>query len=65
MKSLENNDLIGKLVISNSGRDKNQMYIIVDNIDDSYYLLSNGKTKTIQMPKKKKLRKKSVQRKSI
>ena len=65
VKSLQNNDLIGKLVISNSGRDKNQMYIIVDNIDDSYYLLSNGKTKTIQMPKKKKLRKKSVQRKSI
>ena len=56
VKSLQNNDLIGKLVISNSGRDKNQMYVIVDNIDDSYYLLSNGKTKTIQMPKKKKLK---------
>ena len=56
VKSLQNNDLIGKLVISNSGRDKNQMYIIVDNIDDSYYLLSNGKTKKIQMPKKKKLK---------
>ena len=56
VKSLQNNDLIGKLVISNSGRDKNQMYVIVDSIDDSYYLLSNGKTKTIQMPKKKKLK---------
>ena len=56
VKSLQNNDLIGKLVISNSGRDKNQMYVIVDNIDDSYYLLSNWKTKTIQMPKKKKLK---------
>ena len=56
VKSLQNNDLIGKLVISNSGRDKNQMYVIVDNIDDSYYLLSNGKTKTIQMPKKKKIK---------
>ena len=49
VKSLQNNDLIGKLVISNSGRDKNQMYVIVDNIDDNYYLLSNGKTKTIQI----------------
>ena len=38
VKSLQNNDLIGKLVISNSGRDKNQMYVIVDNIDDNYYL---------------------------
>ena len=26
------------------------------NIDDNYYLLSNGKTKTIQMPKKKKIK---------
>ena len=34
VKSLQNNDLIGKLVISNSGRDKNQMYVIVDSIDD-------------------------------
>ena len=56
VKSLQNNDLIGKLVISNSGRDKNQMYVIVDNIDDNYYLLSNGKTKTIQMQKKKKIK---------
>ena len=56
VKSLQNNDLIGKLVISNSGRDKNQLYVIIDNIDDNYYLLSNGKTKTIQMPKKKKLK---------
>ena len=36
VKSLQNNDLIGKLVISNSGRDKNQMYVIVDNIDDNF-----------------------------
>ncbi|MDO5516846.1 MAG: KOW domain-containing RNA-binding protein [Clostridium sp.] len=53
---MQNNDLIGKLVISNSGRDKDQLYIIIDSMDDSYYLLSNGKTKTIQMPKKKKLK---------
>ena len=45
---MQNNDLIGKLVISNSGRDKNQMYVIVDNIDDNYYLLSNGKTKKLK-----------------
>ena len=56
VKSLQNNDLIGKLVISNSGRDKNQMYVIVDNIDDNYYLLSNGSNKTIQMPKKKSIK---------
>ena len=56
VKSLQNNDLIGRLVISNYGRDKDQLYVIVDKIDENYYLLSNGKTKTIQMPKKKKLK---------
>ena len=58
---MQNNDLIGKLVISNSGRDKNQMYknhyyVIVDKVDDTYYLLSNGSNKTIQMPKKKSIK---------
>ena len=32
------------------------MYVIVYNIDNSYYLLKKKKTKTIQMPKKKKLK---------
>ena len=32
------------------------MYVIVDNIDDNYYLLSNGKTKTIQDAEKKKIK---------
>ena len=50
---MQNNDLIGKVVLSKCGRDKNHYYVIVDKVNDDYYLLSNGSNKTIQMPKKK------------
>ena len=50
---MQDNDLIGKIVLSKCGRDKNHYYVIVDKVDDTYYLLSN---KTIQMPKKKKIK---------
>ena len=53
---MQNNDLIGKIVLSKCGRDKDHYYVIVDKVDDDYYLLSNGSNKTIQMPKKKKIK---------
>ena len=53
---MQNNDLIGKVVLSICGRDKDHYYVIVKKLNDDYYLLSNGRTKTIQMPKKKKLK---------
>ena len=56
VKSLQNNDLIGKVVLSIAGRDKDHYYVVVKELNDDYYLLSNGRTKTIQMPKKKKLK---------
>ena len=56
VKNLQNNDLIGKVVLSIAGRDKDHYYVIVKKLNDDYYLLSNGRTKTIQMPKKKKLK---------
>ena len=50
---MQNNDLIGKVVLSKCGRDKDHYYIITGKVSDDYYLLSNGSNKTIQMPKKK------------
>ena len=51
-----NNDLIGKVVLSKAGRDKDHYYVVVNKMNDDYYLLSNGSTKTTQIPKKKKLK---------
>lgn len=53
---MKNNDLIGKMVLSKSGRDKEHLYVVVGHLSDNYVILSNGSTKTVQMPKKKKLK---------
>jgi len=56
VKSLQNNDLIGKVVLSKTGRDKSHIYVIIGHLSDDYVILSNGSTKTVQMPKKKNLK---------
>lgn len=56
VKSLQNNDLIGKVVLSKAGRDKDHLYVVIDVLNDKYVLLSNGNTKTVQMPKRKSLK---------
>ena len=56
VKSLQNNDLIGKVVLSKTGRDKGHLYVIIAHLSDSYVILSNGSTKTVQMPKRKNLK---------
>lgn len=56
VKNLQNNDLIGKVVLSKAGRDINHLYVVVRQIDKDYVLLANGNTKSINMPKKKKIK---------
>lgn len=53
---MQNNDLIGKVVLSKAGRDRNNLYVIVRQINEDYVLLANGNTKSIKVPKKKKLK---------
>ncbi|WP_294370967.1 hypothetical protein [uncultured Clostridium sp.] len=53
---MQNNDLIGKVVLSKAGRDMNHLYVVVRQIDNDYVLLANGDTKSINMPKKKKIK---------
>ena len=51
---MQNNDLIGNVVLSKAGRDKDHLYVIIREVDKDYVLLSNGSTKTVDKPKKKK-----------
>lgn len=53
---MQNNDLIGKVVLSKAGRDINHLYVVVRQIDKNYVLLANGDTRLINMPKKKKIK---------
>jgi len=57
---LQNNDLIGKVVFSKAGRDKKHLYVVVRQIDNDYVLLCNGDTKSMEMPKKKKIKHLSI-----
>ncbi|WP_315672026.1 KOW domain-containing RNA-binding protein [Clostridium sp. 19966] len=56
VKALNKNDLIGRVVISTAGRDKEKLYIVLDVISYNYVLVADGKLKTQDKPKKKKLR---------
>lgn len=56
VNDLQDNGLIGTVVISKSGRDKGNYYIVIEQIDENYVLLADGKRKTLERPKKKKLR---------
>ncbi|MFR5265686.1 hypothetical protein [Clostridium sp.] len=56
VNSLQNKDLIGRLVISNAGRDKGSCYVVLESLSDNLLLLVNGSSKTILLPKKKKLK---------
>lgn len=53
---MQDNDLLGKVVISKAGRDICNYYIVIEQIDDNYVLLADGRLKTIEKPKKKKLK---------
>ncbi|MGL4772807.1 MAG: hypothetical protein ACRC2K_04490 [Clostridium sp.] len=53
---MQNNDLIGKVVLSTAGRDSGNVYVILKLISNDYVYIVNGNTKTIKEPKKKKLK---------
>lgn len=57
---MQNNDLIGKVVLSKAGRDIDHLYVVVRQIDNDCVLLANGNTKLINMPKKKKIKHLSI-----
>lgn len=47
---------LGRLVVSSAGRDAGKTFVIVGTAGEEYLLLSDGKLRTIEKPKKKKLR---------
>lgn len=56
VNNLQDNDLVGKMAISKAGRDKGNYYIVIKQIDDNYVFVADGKLKTIEKPKRKKLK---------
>lgn len=56
MNILSNHDLVGRVVRSLVGRDSGKTFIILKVVDDKYILMSDGKLRTEEKPKKKKLK---------
>ena len=49
-------EVVGRVVISKSGRDKGEYYVIVSVLDDKHAGIANGISRTMDAPKKKNLR---------
>lgn len=47
---------LGQIVYSKSGRDAGRKFIIINVINDSYVLISDGDLRKIEKPKKKKVK---------
>ena len=57
MKIMEDKGMdIGRVVLAKAGRDKGKHFVIVGKIDEDYVLIANGTNRTIDKPKKKKLK---------
>ena len=46
---------LGQIVHSKAGRDKDKYFIVIDILDDKYVLITDGNSRKIENPKRKKL----------
>lgn len=53
---MDENSLLGKVVHSKSGRDRNRYFIIVGILNADYVYISDGDLRKIEKPKKKKIK---------
>lgn len=53
---LDSNSCIGKIVCSKAGRDKGKFFIILSVLDDKYVYICDGDLRTVERPKKKKVK---------
>ncbi len=50
------NVVLGQVVLSKAGRDAGKIFVITGLMDDNYVFISDGKSRRLETPKKKKLR---------
>lgn len=53
---MDYNKLLGRVVYSKAGRDSGRTFVIVNVIDEIYVYISDGDLRTVEKPKKKKLK---------
>ncbi len=50
------NTLTGRFALSIAGRDKNRVFIITEELDEGYVYIADGKLRSVDKPKRKKLK---------
>ena len=53
---MDNIEILGRVVISKSGRDKGKRFVVIGVFDEDLVLICDGKLRKIEKPKKKKLK---------
>lgn len=53
---MDRQNLIGKVAIAKAGRDAGKYFMIVDVVDNNYVYISDGMSRKIEKPKKKKIK---------
>ena len=53
---MERNDLLGRIVYSKAGRDKDKYFIIVGTLNETFVYISDGELRKLERPKKKKIK---------
>ncbi|NLY61799.1 MAG: RNA-binding protein [Clostridiales bacterium] len=53
---INDNGLIGRVVLARAGRDKGKIFVVVGQLDHEYVLIANGTNRSVEKPKKKKLK---------
>jgi ribosomal protein L14E/L6E/L27E len=53
---LERKNLIGKIVYSKAGRDKDKYFMILDVLNEEFVYLVDGDLRRLERPKKKKIK---------
>ncbi len=48
--------MIGRFAESTSGRDKGRVFLIIDTPEENFVMLSDGKLRKLEKPKRKKLK---------
>ena len=47
---------VGDVVISKAGHDRGNLFVVLESIDSEYVRIADGRTRTLEKPKKKKRR---------
>jgi len=47
---------VGRVVLAKAGRDKGKAFVVVGLLNEEYVLLADGRSRTIDKPKKKKIK---------